>query len=236
MRTILLGGLEARFREQLGAALTAREETAGLQALPNLSALSQELGACRGDLLILDLQALGPAALDWLALVAELRSPIPVLAMGQNRGPDIKGYERRFPDRYFPFVQYLRKPVDAEYVAALALRELNQTAWGVVQGLSLTSLLQMLAMERKTCTIRISSGRRQGYFYLREGELINARYRGAEGTEAALWMIGARAPRAEIDGDRLAARALHASHRQNAGTAADIGHAARAESGFENFV
>ncbi len=78
--------------------------------------------------------------------------------------------------------------------------ELCHATWGVIQGLSLPSLLQMLNMERKTCTIRVSSGRRMGFFYVREGQIINARFRNKEGMEAVQELIGATAPKMEIDG------------------------------------
>lgn len=101
-------------------------------------------------------------------------------------------------------VKHLQHPLSSEGLLEApmdeAMDELGHATWGVIQGLSLPSLLQMLSMERKTCTIRVSSGRRMGFFYVREGQIINARYRGKEGMDAVQELIGAAAPKMEIDG------------------------------------
>ena len=200
MKTILLGGLDPDTREQVCQAFLPLQDDYEIGVVASAPALASHLQAPQGDLLILDLNAQEGDSLTWLAVIAELRSCIPVLAIGLDRIPDVQGYDLKYPDRYFPFVKYLQKPVTGTALLEAAILELNQATWGVIQGLSLPSLLQMLSMERKTCTIRVSSGRRQGFFYLQDGQLINARYRRQEGLEAALRLIESRSPKAEIDG------------------------------------
>lgn len=199
MKQILLGGLEPTFRDKVCKAFESCEGECSLQILESIQNLEAFLALEEGDLLILDLDIANGGSLEWLALIFRLRSALPVVALGMAASPDVKGYDRQYPERYFSLIRYLQKPVDAQALMAIVMSELMQATWGVIQGLGLSTLLQMLQMERKTCTVRVTSGRRQGFFYLRNGRIINARYRRKEGLEAVLAMVWEQSPRMEID-------------------------------------
>jgi len=200
MKTILLGGLEPGLASQVAEAFAPLRQEFTLQAVESLGELLVLLETSRGDLLFLDLDAPDGTALEWLAQLSEVKSSIPILGAGQAERPDITGYEQRFPNRFFPFLTYLRKPLTAEDILQAVQSELRHVARGVIEGLSLATLLQMFHMEGKTCTLRVHSGRRQGFFYMRAGQIINARYRRKEGLEAALLLLASASPKAEIDG------------------------------------
>ncbi len=199
MKTILLGGLTAPVRELVYQAFTPHRAEFRLCALSTLEELRNGLDAREGDLLILDLDGPEGDRLDWLALIAERRASLPVLALGTTPRPDLAAYEARYPDRHFPLVGYLPKPTTMDALLEAAQAELLDGAWGVIQGLSLSTLLQMLGMECKTCTLRVTSGRRQGFLYLQGGQVINARYRRLEGLPAALQLINSPSLKIEID-------------------------------------
>ena len=59
---------------------------------------------------------------------------------------------------------------------------------GTIGGVSLSSFLQMLEQERKTCTLKVNAEGREGTFFFEGGELIDAQY-GDEVGEAAVYMI-----------------------------------------------
>jgi len=61
---------------------------------------------------------------------------------------------------------------------------------GIVQGLALSSLLQLLNWERKTATLTVRSGDRAGFLYLKDGELIHAACEREEGRAAAFRILG----------------------------------------------
>ncbi|WP_005035934.1 DUF4388 domain-containing protein [Holophaga foetida] len=174
----------------------------------------RSLGRAEGDLLFVDLDIPGSEAC--LAEVARLRSAIPVVGVGTEPQPDVAGFEVRFPQRYFPMMTYLRKPLALDALILAFQGEIRQLARGVIEGLSLPSLLQMLNIERKTCTIRVISGRRVGFFYMQGGELINARFRRVEGLEAAVRLLAADSPRAEIQSQ------LHDSTRRIQGRLEEV--------------
>lgn len=56
---------------------------------------------------------------------------------------------------------------------------------GHIGGVSLSSFLQMLEQERKSCTLVVSSGDRQGSFYFNNGILIDAKCESEVGKDAA---------------------------------------------------
>ena len=68
-----------------------------------------------------------------------------------------------------------------EEIRAAAQRK----AEGLVKGISLGSLLQLLNWEQKTCTLTVKSEGRVGMVYLRQGEVVSAAYREHEGIVAA---------------------------------------------------
>jgi len=56
---------------------------------------------------------------------------------------------------------------------------------GHIGGVSLSSFLQMLEQERKSCTLVVSSGGRQGSFYFDDGILVDAQFGNEVGQDAA---------------------------------------------------
>ena len=68
-----------------------------------------------------------------------------------------------------------------EEIRAAALFEPS----GLVRGISLNSLLQLLNWECKSCTLTVKSEAGMGLLYLRKGEVVHAAYRDMEGLPAA---------------------------------------------------
>lgn len=66
---------------------------------------------------------------------------------------------------------------------------LKQRVKGRVENLTLASFLQLLEMERKTCSLAVSSNGYRGLLYLREGHLVGAETAGLKGQAAALEIV-----------------------------------------------
>ncbi|MCP3955113.1 MAG: DUF4388 domain-containing protein [Desulfobacterales bacterium] len=60
---------------------------------------------------------------------------------------------------------------------------------GQLQGISLDSFLQMVQMEKTTCTLKVVSGKKEGVLYILDGDLISAEAQGLENLEAACAII-----------------------------------------------
>ncbi len=60
---------------------------------------------------------------------------------------------------------------------------------GQLQGISLDSFLQMVQMEKTTCTLKVASGKQEGILYVLDGELISAETGDLQNLEAACAII-----------------------------------------------
>lgn len=81
--------------------------------------------------------------------------------------------------------KYFEKPLNMDVLTDAVFEQLNAGAEGRISGISLSSFLQLMEMEKKTATIRISSGDKTGNLYFREGNLINAATEQLRGVKAA---------------------------------------------------
>jgi hypothetical protein len=83
-------------------------------------------------------------------------------------------------------VECYTKPLDVASVLEQLSSTLSQGVRGHVRNIALSSLLQLIEMERKTCTLTVESAGRIGFLYVSEGALIDARCADAAGEEAAV--------------------------------------------------
>ncbi len=80
-------------------------------------------------------------------------------------------------------------PIDFEYLLEI-LREIDiQGASGRVSGITLPSFLQLVEAERKTCTILVQRGQRQGRLFFRSGQILDAETGDRSGVDAALEIL-----------------------------------------------
>ena len=97
----------------------------------------------------------------------------------------------------------LRKPTNYNEVARAVLDALERHDLGLVAGIPLASVLQLVEAERRTCSMGVTSGRRHGRLHFESGRLINAFSDdfGAEGEAAAYDIL--TWTRTAIEFDRL---------------------------------
>ena len=81
------------------------------------------------------------------------------------------------------------KPLDARAVLARLTETLAQSVRGHVQNVSLVSFLQLLEMERKTCTLNVSCEDRDGILVVQRGALVAAQTGHRVGQAAAIEII-----------------------------------------------
>lgn len=66
------------------------------------------------------------------------------------------------------------KPPDMDYLLSKVTKVLQESRESILRGISLESFLQVLEVEKKTCTLTVVSGPSTGHLYINEGELIHA--------------------------------------------------------------
>lgn len=141
------------------------------------------------DLVLTDLQM---PEMDGFALLAWMHNAhpdVPVFTMSGvgNSETAARSGELGAAD-YFP------KPLDARAVLLRLSETLAQSVRGHVQNVSLASFLQLLEMERKTCTLTITFGEKKGVLVIQKGVLTAAQTGDLSGQEAAIAIIAWQSP------------------------------------------
>lgn len=132
------------------------------------------------DLLVTDLEMPLMNGFELLAWTSRQLPQLPVIVMTAFGTPEIESRLAQFET-----LQYLEKPLDLETLENAILDGLENGAKSYIQGITVASFLQLLHLEKKSCTLKISSTKRTGYLYLSEGELVDAEYGQLTGEEAA---------------------------------------------------
>jgi len=86
-------------------------------------------------------------------------------------------------------LECLTKPFHLPELKRKITEMLSQRVKGRVENISLASFLQLLEMERKTCTLSVRSVGREGKLYFRAGRLVGAATGELTGREAALEVV-----------------------------------------------
>jgi DNA-binding response OmpR family regulator len=88
--------------------------------------------------------------------------------------------------------EYIGKPPELDFLVSRIDHAIRRQRESLVRGIALPTFLQILEIERKTCTLIVSHGGRVGELSLRGGQLIQARIGGIEGPEALFKMLAMR--------------------------------------------
>lgn len=125
--------------------------------------------------------------LDGFKLIEQLSSQHPgtkVIAINRD---DVPMHSRRMAE--FPSAIYLDQSHDLNMLTKRVLTELQIDYGGQVRGVTLTSFVQMMALETVSCELKVSSKDQFGFLWLDRGELIAARLPGDSGKSAAMKIL-----------------------------------------------
>ncbi len=142
------------------------------------------LDASEISLLVTDLRM---PEMDGLALISHVHNHfplIPVIVMTAFGSPEIEKQVKKMG-----ILHYLEKPVGFDEFREHVLHELNQKKRGRIEGITLASFLQLIWMEKTTCTLTVKDGDHAGTLAILNGELQGAECEGESGREAALRIL-----------------------------------------------
>ncbi|MEN8154734.1 MAG: response regulator [Acidobacteriota bacterium] len=94
--------------------------------------------------------------------------------------------------------QYIEKPIDFKDLVSKIEKGLSSLSRGFLKGISLVSFIQLVGMEKKNCTLQVSSKGKTGKLYFGEGELFDAETEEIKGLDAAFKIISWESPSIEI--------------------------------------
>lgn len=118
---------------------------------------------------------------ELLAAMSNDYADIPVIVMTAFGSSEI---EERL-DSMGAF-QYVEKPIDFDVLIEKVHEGLAAAEKGHITGVSLSSFMQLLSLDKKTCTLRIKSDEHVGTIFFANGELLHAFTESLEGQDAAL--------------------------------------------------
>ncbi|SHO46341.1 response regulator [Desulfopila aestuarii] len=124
---------------------------------------------------------------DGFELVARLAREYPatkVIVMTNESKPLLRARIKQFPSAV-----YLDQTHDLSMLTKRVFTELQIDYGGQVRGINLSSFLQMMALETRSCTLKVSSKDQFGFLWLEQGELIAARNAEKSGKDAALQIL-----------------------------------------------
>jgi CheY-like chemotaxis protein len=96
-------------------------------------------------------------------------------------------------------VECFTKPLDVTSVMGRIDEVLAAGVRGHIQNMSTPSLLQIVSMDRKTCTLLMSTPDKSGHLFIHKGDLVDARAGDLRGEDAALAILAWPFPTITID-------------------------------------
>lgn len=136
------------------------------------------------DLVVTDLKMPEMDGFELLAFMTKNYPAIPVIVMTAYCTPEIKTRLELMGS-----FKVLEKPLDFKDLVDSIFAELSSISKGYIRGITLPAFLQLVEMERKTCTLTIRSRGRKGFLYFTDGELMDADNGKDRQEEAALDIV-----------------------------------------------
>jgi CheY-like chemotaxis protein len=184
---ILIVESDPLLREILGSGLALHNPRYRTVPVADPAAAYLALAAAEFDLVLggLDL----PLRIDQIRFFERVREVIPhvpvLLLTGAAPGsiPAAAVYDALLP-----------KPPDMDELLSQSDRLLRRSRQSVVRGIGLASFLQVIHLERKTCTLTVTGGANRGTLGLRLGNLVHAQAGPLAGKEALFAILGWPSP------------------------------------------
>ncbi len=147
------------------------------------------------DLLVTDLKLPIMDGFELLAWVSRQQPQLPVIVMTAFGTAEIEARLSKLNA-----MQYLEKPLDLEMLRNGIINGLKEGPKSYIRGITLATFLQLMAAERKNCTLKVTVGEQVGYLYVQRGELIDAECAELQGEAAAMEIVGWENAEIEMDG------------------------------------
>lgn len=145
------------------------------------------------DVLVTDLSMPVLDGFKLIAIVAERYPSVPVLVM-----TGLPESEHQNTPLFIGALRILSKPPRLSQLMDEIRAAAQRKPDGMVRGIALGSLLQLMNWEHKSCTLTVRAGSELGYLYVKEGELIHAALRDLDTLPSAYTILNWERPEVEF--------------------------------------
>ncbi len=184
MKTILIVDDEPRLLQSIQAGLKIHEDSFSVVTALNGEEAVGMLSTSAIDLVVTDLKMPKMDGFELLAHISTYYPTLPAIVMTAFSTPDI---ERQIQETRS--LKLLEKPIDFDDLASSITEALEHSGEeGSLTGISLSSFLQLIETEQKTCLIEVSSPLGKGYIYFNQGDLYSAVF-GPDKAEEAIYSM-----------------------------------------------
>ncbi len=184
MRTLLIADDEKLFTQSLAEGLTAIDSTLEVLTAENGQVAKELLLARHVDLVLTDLKMPVLDGFELLAFLSRSRPQIPTLVMTAFGTPEIAERLEKLG-----FGGFIEKPVDFGVLSEKINAILDSGASGKLRGIPLPTFLQVLEIERKSCTLKVGSDGKTGFLHFVGGVLFDAEAGPLRGEAAAAEIV-----------------------------------------------
>ena len=195
MKKILLVDDETNFLLSLADMLKVSNNDFSVTTAGNGIEACKIIDAGGIDLVVTDLNMPGMDGFQLMAHIGKASPETPVIAMTAYGTPEM---ESRLGD--LGVFKYIEKPIDFDSLLSMINTGLKSGGTkGHVAGISLPSFMQLLELDKKTCTLNIKSATASGNMFFHQGELLAASTGNLTGQDAAFDIINWENPEIEIE-------------------------------------
>lgn len=145
------------------------------------------------DVLVTDLSMPVMDGFKLIAVVSERYPSIPILVM-----TGLPESEHQNTPLFIGALRILNKPPRLSQLMDEIRIASQRISDGLVRGIALGSLLQLMNWEQKSCTMTIRCGGDLGFLYVKEGHLIHAALRDREPLQSAYMILNWERPEIEF--------------------------------------
>jgi CheY-like chemotaxis protein/Tfp pilus assembly protein PilZ len=122
---------------------------------------------------------------ELVVLLAKLHPDVRVIVMTSNASPMLRAKIKQIPTAV-----HFDRALDISLLTQRIFTELGISYGGQVRGVNLSSFLQMIELEGRTCMLQVRGKGRVAFLWIRKGELIAAEVGDLRGESAALMILG----------------------------------------------
>lgn len=184
MPNILIVDDDESFRLSLTEGLFSHTPDFSMLAAGNGKEAVDVLESRKVDLVVTDLKMPEMDGFELVAYLTQHHKTIPVIVITAFGTPDIVKDLNKIGS-----FQYLEKPLDINVLEETIIKALDHVYKGYIKGISVSSFLQMIAMESQTCTLTIKSDDKIGYVMFKDGNIVHAEFEGKQGEEACYKIV-----------------------------------------------